>query len=101
MPMHRYKLARQYASIFSNSSGLSGAPLTVERAGPYAEIDSGVTSSLVTVAIIQMLLSRGNRFCFTQSASQSQPSWVSSQHDRCRPIAGLLAETNYVRSLMH
>ena len=38
IPMQRWRLARQYASILRSSSELSGAPSTVERAVPYAEI---------------------------------------------------------------
>jgi hypothetical protein len=39
--------------MFSNSSGLSGAPSTVERAVPYAEIDSFLfLMSFIIVAMI-------------------------------------------------
>ena len=37
-PHAEVELARQYASILRSASELSGAPSTVERAVPYAEI---------------------------------------------------------------
>src|SRR5438552_4601865 len=49
--------------MLSSSSGLSGAPLTVERAAPYAEIASLSLISFAIVAMIPMLLSQAMPVC--------------------------------------